>query len=77
MRIVVILLALLGLFALLAWVLPPAYYLPLYCLFLLGGIGLTFWERRRIQGRQRELEDAYQAQQVDWQAITREGTEEE
>lgn len=77
LRIIIILVSLFALFAVLAWVLPPDYYLPLYCLFLLGGIGLTFWERRRIQERQQQLEDAYRAQQVDWQAIGLEGTEEE
>jgi hypothetical protein len=77
LRLVIVIISLIALFALLARALPPAYYLPLYCLFLLGGIGFAFWERRRLQLRQARLEEEYRAQQVDWQAITWEGAEEE
>lgn len=76
MRIIVVLIVLITLFALLARILPPAYYLPLYCLFLLGGIGYAFWERRRIQTRQIRLEEEYRAKAVEWQSM-RWGEEEE
>ena len=69
MRIIIILLALVALFAFLARLLPPAYYLPLYCLFLIGGTAYLFWERRQIQARQTQLEEEYQASEIDWQAM--------
>lgn len=77
MRIILISLALISLFALLLRALPPAYHLPLYCIFLLVGIALAFRERRQIQTKQTALEEEYHAQQVDWQAITRAEGEEE
>ncbi|MDX1663868.1 MAG: hypothetical protein R3272_08750 [Candidatus Promineifilaceae bacterium] len=40
-------------FTLLAHLLPAELLVPLYCLFVAGGVGYVFWERQRL-GRRRE-----------------------
>lgn len=69
MRIILIALSLILLFGLLARLLPAAYHLPLYCLFLLAGAVLAVTERRRIQAKQTALAEEYDKQRVDWQEI--------
>ena len=61
MRIILVSVLLIGLFILLLQVVPPALFIPLYCLFSLAGIGYALWERRGIHARRTLLEEEYRA----------------
>ena len=56
MRFLLGLVALVLLFAMLVRIMPPAWALPLYVLFLVLTIAFTGWERRRIGERRRKLQ---------------------
>ena len=65
MRLVVALLVLLLVFFLLVRLLPPAWYLPLYCLFVAAGIGYGYWEWRQIGRQRRALQRDLDAQRLE------------
>lgn len=66
MRLIVVLIALILLFALLVRVVPSQWALPLYVLFIVITIAFTGWERRRIAARRRQLERDLEAERRDF-----------
>ncbi|HZD10303.1 MAG TPA: hypothetical protein VE553_03095 [Candidatus Binatia bacterium] len=67
MRLLSVLVALILLFALLVRMMPPAWSLPLYMLFLVLTVAFTGWERRRIGERRRKLQRKLEKEHRDFE----------
>lgn len=66
MRLIVGLVLLVAAFAILARLLPPAWAIPLYVLFLVITVAFTLRERRRISERREELKRDLQKERLSW-----------
>ena len=68
MRIIFVFLLLIGVFAMVGRLVPTGWHLPLYCLFLVAGLGYAYWERQRLHARRALLQEEYRAHRAEWEA---------
>lgn len=66
LRLIAGLVLLVAFFAVLARLLPPAWAVPLYVLFLVITVAFTLRERRRLSERRDELKRDLQKERLSW-----------